>query len=242
MVIKRLVGACGAVLAGSLALSACGSAKPFPPGVPPVVSTVPGRPPRSSTSSVPTTRRSTVPPTTARAAPTTAQSTTIPTSTTTTVPSKYLITMQPAVPAAPGSPTWVAGKWVQAYYGVSYTWPDIGYWVTLAKPYMDKAMYLHYEYLATHNSDSGTTAYFAGVRRQDTVVMAEVESSGVEGDAPGTKDKRYVMVTFQLERFGSNEPQSGAPYGPVQALQVIVARRSTGSPWRVVSFNSPNAN
>jgi hypothetical protein len=150
--------------------------------------------------------------------------------------------MQPGIPAPAGSPAWVAAKWVQAYYGVSYTWPSPGYWATLARPYMTEQMWRRYEPLVAHDTNPGDAAYFAKVRANQTVLMADIQVSTVERDAPNTAVKRYVLVTFQLEKYGLDEPQQGAPWGPVQVLQCIVVRPVPASPWLVASFNSPDAN
>ena len=150
--------------------------------------------------------------------------------------------MQLPPPAQPGSPAWVAAKFVQAYYGTSYTWPDLGYWVELAKPYMVPPMYRHFHYLATHATDTGDKAYFDHIRAEDTTYLVQVQETAVERDAPNTADKPYVLVTYQEQALGLNEPQGGTPYGPLQVLQCTVVRSKPGAPWQVSEFQEPNAN
>ena len=145
-------------------------------------------------------------------------------------------------PAGPGSPAWVAAKFVQAYYGASWTWPSLGWWVTLAKPYMTPALYAHFHYLAAHATNPGDKAYFDQLRKDRTTYVVDVAKTAVERDAPNTADKRYALVTYQLQAFGLDEPQSGAPYGTIQVLQVVVVRPGPGAPWQVASFSSPDAN
>jgi hypothetical protein len=157
---------------------------------------------------------------------------------TTTIP----VTMQLPPPAPPGSPAWVAAKFVQAYYGASWTWPSLGWWVVLARPYMTPALYARFHYLAVHATNPGDKAYLDQLRKDHTTYVVDVSETNVEADAPNTATKRYALVTYQLQAFGLNEPQSGAPYGLVHALQCVVVRSAPGSPWQVASFSSPDAN
>ena len=234
---RKLLLIVGAV-ATALALASCGGRHArFNAGAPPpeTRATVPAPSSAKSTSLVPTSRapRSTgQPSTTTTAAPP-------PSSTTTTTNG---VTMQLAPPAQPGSPAWVAARFAQAYYGVSYTWPSLGYWVVLARPYMVTSMYERSHYLVVHADNPGDKAYFDKLRAAGATHLVDVQESAVEQDAPNTADKRYVLVTYQVQALGPDEPQGGAPYGPPQVLQCTVVRSGPGAPWRVSAFGSPNAN
>lgn len=179
----------------------------------------------------------TIPPTTAT--PSTVPPSSAPSTTTTTL---NTVTLQASPPAKQGSAAWAASMFVEAYYGTSYTWPDVGYWVTLAKPYMAPSMYRRFASLVAHATNPDDAAYMAKLRSNETTYLVTVSEAATETDAPNTADKRYVLVTYQVDVLGLNEPQGGVPYGSPQVLQCTVVRPHPGAPWQVSAFQEPDAN
>ena len=145
--------------------------------------------------------------------------------------------MQLAPSAPQGSPAWVAGEFIEAYYGVSYTWPYLAYWTELVKPYVTPALYRHFVYQA----HADHTAYFARLQREEVLWAPDVQEAAVDTNAPNTPGKRYVMVTFRFDALGPNEPQGGVLIGPVMARQCVVVRSAPKAPWQVASYSAPNA-
>ena len=229
-VVKRTVALAATIGALALTLSACGGhGAGFGPGAPAIPTT--SAPTASST--IPEAHR-TVGTTTVPTA-----KTTTPSVTTTTLDN---VTMQLSPPVKVGSAAWAASEFVQAYYGVSYTWPNLGYWLVLAKPYLTPSLYGFFHSIAVHADNPGDAAYMNQLRREETTNLVQIEHAGTDGYAPNTADKRYVLVTYQEQALGLDEPQGGAPYGPLQALQCTVVRSRPGAPWQVAKFQYPNAN
>ena len=233
--VKKTVGALALCSAAALGLAACGGGRKFGPGVPP---------PRRSVPSTVATPSSTVSPRPTSVPTTTASSSTAPpvTARPTTTTTFNTVTLQGTPPAKRGSAPWAASMFIEAYYGTSYTWPSVGYWVVLAKPYMTPTMYKRFHYLVVHADNPSDAAYMAQLRSDGTTYLVDVSQASTEADAPNTTDKRYVLVTYQVDVLGLNEPQGGALYGSQQVLQCTVVRARPGAPWQVSNFQEPNAN
>jgi len=238
-VVRRRRAWAAAALASisAVALASCGGSQHFGSGVPPppTTATITTTSPTSTPTTTTTTRRSRVGVTTTTETP---QTTTAPAATTTTVPP----TLQYQPPAVPGSPEWVAARFVQVYSSLDYRWPNLGYWVTMAKPYMTPSLYSHFAMLDKRADNPSDAAYFAQIVKEQTVHAAEVFKSAVETNAPNTENLRYVLVTYEVIAFGLNEPDGGAPYGGTQAMQCTVVRSRPGAQWLVSEFQSPDAN
>lgn len=175
--------------------------------------------------------------------------TTLPTAPT-TIPGARPITVTISGPiqgAAPTSPEYAAGKYVEAYNGISYRWPFLGYWVLLAKPYTapavwrtDYALVVRAMRLAAKGEgDTGDAAYFNQIKSQGETVEVEIEKSALETNAPNTARSAYVLVTWTTITY-TYKNELGVQSAQVQADQCHVVK--TGGRWGVEMCGAPNAN